>query len=278
MEIINVFNTGETPEVLKEKYNPEGSLKRRIQLRLLDMLVYFDNVCKEIGVDYRLDSGLVLGAVRHGGFVPWDDDLDVAIDNYSEYKRLCNYLKGHPHPQYVLQDDTTDNGHIKYWSTLRDLKSEYIHLEEGEDTLDRMLQYRGLQIDICPFDPGIFRSLYLRYAELNRHEKWALLEHKYHKKNMIHFVRKCLCNPILRCYSRILGNNQLYMYSYGIPFKYRYIPKDVLLPHCPILFEGMEFPAPAKPEKYCEIFFGDYMNLPPEEERNSHKVTYRIWD
>ena len=75
-----IFNTGETPEDLKQEYNPEGSLKRRIQTRLLDMLIYFDKVCKEIGVDYRLDSGLVLGAIRHEGFIPWDDDIDVAID------------------------------------------------------------------------------------------------------------------------------------------------------------------------------------------------------
>ena len=275
---IKQFNTGETVEDLKEIYNPEGSIKRRIQLRLLDMLVYLDKVCKEIKVDYRLDSGLVLGAVRHGGFIPWDDDMDVAIDSYADYKRLCNYLKAHPHSQYVLQDDTTDNGHFKYWSTLRDLKSEYIHMEEGEDILDKMLKFRGLQIDICPFDRGVFQSLYLNYAKLNRKEKWALLEHKYIKLKVIHSVRKCICNPILRLVSCLWGNRQLYMYSYGIPFKYRHIPKDVLLPHRPILFEGIEFPGPAKPEKYCEIFYGNYMDLPPVDERDHHMVTYKIWD
>lgn len=273
-----IFNTGETPDDLKKEYNPEGSLKRRIQTRLLDMLIYFDKVCKEIGVDYRLDSGLVLGAIRHEGFIPWDDDIDVAIDNHSDYKRLCNYLRKHPHSQYVLQDETTDKYHIKYWSTLRDLKSEYIHLDEGEDRIDRMLKYRGLQIDIFPCDKGIIRPLYLNYAKLNRKETWALFENKYYKMNAIHSIRKYICNPILRCISRLWGDSQYIMYSYGLPFKYRYIPKDVLLPHRPILFEGMEFPGPAQPERYCEIIYGDYMNLPPAEVRNNHNVTYRIWD
>ena len=240
-----VFNTGETSSDLKKEYNPDGGIKRRIQLRLLDMLIYFDKVCKEIGVDYRLDSGLVLGAIRHGGFVPWDDDVDVAIDNHNDYKRLCKYLKKHPHPQYVLQDDTTDKCHIKYWSTLRDLKSEYIHLEETEDKLDRMLNYRGLQIDIFPCDKRIIKPLYIKYAELNRKESWALSEKKYLKMKTIHYVRKNICNPILRFVSLLGGNSQYIMYSYGLPFKYRYIPKDVLLPHRPILFEGIEFPAPA---------------------------------
>ena len=55
--IIMVFNTGETSEELKAKYNPEGSLLRRVQLRMLDMLLYFDTVCKEQHISYRLDGG-----------------------------------------------------------------------------------------------------------------------------------------------------------------------------------------------------------------------------
>lgn len=277
MEDNRIFNTGETAEELKEKYNPEGSLRRKVQLRLLDMLVYFDKICKEINVDYRLDSGNILGAVRHGGFIPWDDDLDVAIEDYGDYKRLCKYLKTHPHPQFILQDDTTDQGHIKYWNTLRDLKSEYIHLDEGEDLLDKMLKYRGLQIDIFPFEAGVIPSLYFRYAELNRREKWAMIEHKFAKVRLIRFVRKKICTPLLRFASSLLGNDQFYMHSYGAPFKAR-ISKEILLPHRPIMFEGLEFSGPADPQKYCEVVYGNYMDLPPVDKRDHHFVTYKIWD
>lgn len=277
MEPPKIFNTGETAEELKQNYNPEGSIKRRVQLRLLDMLIYFDKVCKEINVDYRLDSGNILGAVRHGGFIPWDDDLDVAIENYGEYKRLCNFLKTHPHPQFVLQDDTTDQGHIKYWNTLRDLKSEYIHLDEGDDILDKMLKYRGLQIDIFPFEAGVIPSLYFRYANLNRKEKWALLEHKHYKVKIIRLFRKKIINPLLHIASLLFGDKRFYMYSYGAAFKAR-IPKEVLLPHRPIMFEGLEFSGPADPHKYCEVVYGNYMDLPPVDKRDHHLVTYKIWD
>lgn len=271
------YNTGETSQELKEKYNPEGSLKRQVQLRLLDMLIYFDKVCKENNIDYRLDSGNVLGAVRHGGFIPWDDDLDVAIEDFSDYKRLCKFLKSHPHPQYVLQDDKTDRAHIKYWNTLRDLKSEYIHLEDGEDQLDKMLKYRGLQIDIFPFEAGVIPSLYFRYANLNRKEKWALLQRKLCKARLIHSFRRYICNTILHIISKLFGDKQMYMYSYGAAFKIR-IPKSILLPHKPILFEGRTFPGPADPYKYCETVYGNYMDLPPLDKRNHHNVTYKIWD
>ena len=74
-----IYNTGETSEELKEKYNPDGSDTRRAQLRMLEMLHFIDDICKKNNIEYYINSGTLLGAVRHGGFIPWDDDLDICI-------------------------------------------------------------------------------------------------------------------------------------------------------------------------------------------------------
>ena len=66
-------------EQLREQYNPDGSQLRTIQLCLLDILIEFDRVCRKNGISYWIDSGTLIGAARHGGFIPWDDDLDVCI-------------------------------------------------------------------------------------------------------------------------------------------------------------------------------------------------------
>ncbi len=270
------YNTGETSQELKEMYNPEGSLKRRVQLRLLDMLLYLDKVCKDNDIDYRIDGGTVLGALRHGGFIPWDDDIDVVIEDANDYNRLCRYLLNHPHPQYVLQNDKTDKGCIKYWSTLRDLKSEYVHLDLHEQAIDSKMKYKGLQIDIFPYEAGVIPSLYFRYAKLGRRERYYIVN-CYWKARTIHLIRKYVGNPILHLISRLFGNKNMFMHSYGEGFPCRF-HRDVLLPHKPISFEGYVFPGPADPDRFCKILYNDYMNLPPLDKRVSHLVTYNFVD
>ena len=147
------YNTGESSEELRQKYNPDGSVLRKVQNRLLEMMLYLDEVCKAIDVPYRLDGGNVLGAVRHQGFIPWDDDVDIVVED-QYYDKLCSYLASHPHPQFVFQSPETDKGYFRFWNTIRDTKSEYVH-KKG-NALNDAFEYRGLQVDI-------FRYVQVRY-------------------------------------------------------------------------------------------------------------------
>ena len=75
---------------LRERYNPNGSTLRRQQLRMFEMLQYIDTVCKNHGIRYWLCSGTLLGAVRHGGFIPWDDDVDIEMlrEDYRKFVKV----------------------------------------------------------------------------------------------------------------------------------------------------------------------------------------------
>lgn len=76
---------------LRQRFNPEGSKLRQMQLRMLDILTEVDSICKKHGISYWLSSGTLIGALRHDGFIPWDDDLDIEMMR-DDYLRLMKVL------------------------------------------------------------------------------------------------------------------------------------------------------------------------------------------
>lgn len=134
---------------MRAKYNPEGSDLRRAQLRMLDMLLYLDKVCKENEITYWLAAGTCLGAVRHGGFIPWDDDIDIFMME-NEYKKLIDLILSNPHPQFKIQIKKTDSNYFLSWAKLRDTHSKNIGLKSKS-----LAKYCGLTIDIFPLSDCI---------------------------------------------------------------------------------------------------------------------------
>ena len=268
-----IYNTGETTEELKEKYNPEGSTLRKAQLRMLEMLLFLDKVLKELEIPYRLDGGNVLGAIRHGGFIPWDDDIDIIVYP-GGLEKLRLYFETHVDLPYVLQNNKTDKGYYAHgWDVLRDLKSEYIVDTEEH----RARHFKGLQIDIFTYEEvhnftlhrigGIIYNLWFnRFLGKSPH----MCQLGYDLLDRVVF-------PFFRFLDTFIGKKKYYMHAYGPYFKWRF-PEDVMLPHKDIVFEGHVFPGPAKPEEFLTILYGDYMKLPPEDKRNHHKAEYKIWE
>lgn len=273
------YNTGETAADLRREYNPEGSVLRRAQLRMTDMLLYLQGVAKEIGVPCRIDGGNVLGALRHGGFIPWDDDVDVVVPRWG-YRRLCRYLEEHPHPQYVIQDNHTDPGHYKQWACLRDLKSEHVS-EEGQIEKERrshMAQrYRGLHIDIFPYEGYMMPWLQRLAGKLACVVNFSLAGRHPHLAQLGYNILEWIVFPVFRLTGRLFGRKDSYMHSYGAWF-YERFPASVLFPHKDILFEGHVVEGPADPVRLCETIYGDYMSLPPKDKRNRHHVSIEFYE
>lgn len=271
-----IYNTGETSEGLRERYNAPGSKLYKAQRRMLDMLLYIDGVCKELKIQYRLDGGTCLGAVRHKGFIPWDDDLDIVLPR-KDWKKIVSYLITHPHNQYKIQCHDTDPGYMGAWAVLRDTKSEYII----DSKIHNARKYRGLQVDLFPYDFGNIILL----QNISQHLSFFLIRkpiEKGHLKTAVFFYMflNNFLFPFFRLFN-IFGDHNYSSHSYGTVWTNRdkhYMRIDEVIPYKLIEFEGYFFPGPAKPERILERIYGNYMDLPSEGNRDKHKADYKIWD
>jgi len=125
--------------------------RKRLWGVLLDLLLEFDRVCKVHDIKYVLDSGTLLGAVRHHGMIPWDDDIDVVMFR-SEYEKLCSIAeKEFSHP-YFFQTNQTDPGSARGHAQLRNSSTTGILKFEMKDGTPLFDFNQGLFIDIFPMD------------------------------------------------------------------------------------------------------------------------------
>ena len=114
----------------------------------LDLLNEFDRVCKKHGIHYVASGGTMLGAVRHHGFIPWDDDVDLMMMR-DEYDRFCKIAPSEFKHPYFFQTEETDNGYMRYFARLRNSETTGIQQYEASS---HFKYNQGIFIDIFPLD------------------------------------------------------------------------------------------------------------------------------
>lgn len=259
---------------LRERYNPEGSELRKLQLRMLDMLVYFDRFCREHDIKYWLSSGTMLGAVRHKGFIPWDDDMDIEMLP-EDYKKLASLRKSFDNDRFVLQDHVSDEEYISPSPKIRDLHSEIKEIHNR----DLGYKYKGVFIDIFIREPSTFVNT--RLSHIWMYGTYAITSHKHGlirrlTKDFSYGFMHGVLFPVLRFSNRKLADKNGLRCSLGAGF-YSCVDADKIFPLKEYEFEGHTFWGPGDYDHYLKTLFGDYMQLPPMDKIRIHTTNYRIW-
>ena len=265
-----ISNTGESQEDLRKIYNPDGSQLRKAQLRMLEMLKFLDKICTENNITYWLDSGTLLGAARHGGFIPWDDDTDICmpLKDAERFKKLM--LTQHLSDDFVLQCRETDDGYYGAWYVLRDTKSEYMQ----NSKLHQKRKYRGLQIDIFMVEEKSFYPFFWFAEKVQRNlidkhlykndywsqTKWGLV--------LVYHIQQLL----ILLFRLISPKRDFIRMPYGVLWKKRNI-KDIF-PLRKIMFEGHEFNAPSNTENYLTSIYGEWEKLPDKIQTHNVEVVF----
>lgn len=238
------------------------------------MLCRLTKILDEHNIRYWIAYGTVLGAVRHRGFIPWDDDVDIYIDG-KELKKIQN-LFYQKEIDYLRFDDYTTRNYPFTFPKIVDTRTELI--EERFDNVDYL---SGVYIDVFPLYTVSSCSLLRKIGYLQRYLLYVLIESQYGKprgkagiieNTLVKILKKFKCQTKIQ---KILYKR----YSKGISYDKKYVSEPLqfndrslhLSSHFvasdKLLFETKCFDAPINPQKYLTDEYGDYMQLPPPELR-----------
>ena len=248
--------------------------RKKIWGILLDLLMQLDSVCKKHGLTYYLTDGTLLGAIRHKGFIPWDDDIDVSLPR-EDYERLQTLGDEFRNP-YFLQTPYSDSGY--YYS--------FIKLRNSNTTgLSKAFRYQGfnggLFLDIFPIDVVSIeegKNVYERIRELclGNSAYMKLSNPNYSKIDLDELREKASKDPLQACeeinrlstqYNGSQGNWVSHWVSTMDRFEKKLWRREDFETVVYWSFEGKMFPVPTGYDRYLKTYFGDYSKLPPIEER-----------
>ena len=257
----------------------DKSKLKRLQKIQVEMLKDVDRVCRENDIQYYLTWGSALGAVRHGGFIPWDDDIDISMTwgNYKKFEKIAREKLG---SKYFYQSKESDEHCFTTWNKVR-----VNNTTSMEKHLKHIKCHYGICMDVFPIvgvpnskvEELMQRFLILLYRAL-RYERYLT-----NRKPEGNLLFKVIYGVFPRRFKEFLSEkclNQITKYNpeecnEWVEFlsgKYSYMKcdKNIFGNGHEIMFEDIKCKIPEKYEEYLTKYYGDYMKLPDEADRVGH--------
>lgn len=256
---------------------------RKIQM---DILSFVDEFCRKNGIMYSIAGGTLLGAIRHGGYIPWDDDIDIMLRR-EDYERLITCFLKEDTGHYVIYKVDLAKGYYQPYIKVADKRTV---LQEPGKRGDFGVNIDVFPIDHLPDNPNVRRNIYKRASSII--DMLAIKEMEWRKgrdlsKNLLLMFGKFFLAPVSRKYLAIkldkiakgAGDESCKLrgdivWGYG---EKEIMDAIIFNEYTDLPFEDRRYMAIAKYDEYLTHLYGDYMQLPPVEKRVSHHDFTAWW-
>lgn len=259
---------------MEQMRKAEANDLKKIQLEILSVVAAF---CEQNNIRYWIDCGTLLGAVRHKGYIPWDDDIDVGMlrEDYDKFSRLFSCTNN----KYQFKCIELDSGfHLPHGKVL---DTSTLLYEPDEKGFKFAINIDIFVYDNAPDDDLIVKEMYDRRDFLRKHFNLQTahtkpsgnvfrkvlvycyrLLHRFFSKD--YFIKKMVAN------SKRFANQNTRRVGNFTSFSRMICDKRVFDSFIDVDFEGQKYKAPVGYDEWLRAFYGDYMKLPPIEKRVSH--------
>lgn len=259
---------------------------RNLQIMQVSIVEDIDKICEEYGLRYYMIGGTLLGAVRHKGFIPWDDDIDLVMYR-QDYDKLIKILQDRYSEKYFVQTFNSDRHYTRYIAKVRLNGTRLV-----ESYLEGAKSHSGIYVDIFPLDNTrkcdgvgleirgkVVRCLFA-YKTIKHNAMVKKSGLKFYLGKFLRFftyvVPESLVNKLFDFVCEMDNSKDCnFTTNFASHFKWKkqMFPNEVFGDGCRLEFEGHMFNAPDKYIEILERLYGkNYMELPPEEKRESHNI------
>lgn len=268
------------------EYEIDSKILRKVQLTQLDILIEFDRLCRKNNISYQLFAGTLLGAIRHEGFIPWDDDIDVAMtrNDYEKFLKICNEELN---SNYFLQNYSTDPKFFRQFSRIRKNNTRYVQKHYKDIDI-----HHGIFMDVFPLDDvmpnkiteEIRYKILLFFSVANRIRNVGVFPNANILKQIVGkliqltniIVDKStfenIERSIMKRYEQNHSNHMTLLTDALEQKSYKrfLIGKEDFYDVIYWNFEGYKFPIPKEYDYVLTNIYGDYMTPPPQEQQKPH--------
>lgn len=263
----------------------EKELLRKVQLELLSILSVVDGICKRNNIQYFLDSGTLIGAIRHHGFIPWDDDLDIGMlrSDYEKFNMIAQKELG---SSYFWQTWNTEERFALPYGKVRKRNTLYLEAKGS------VLKENGFFIDVLPYDfaPNDEKKrIFLKNNQIKiqrqmimkaGYSPWIVSGKTDLKRRIGYLPYQFLSSftnkeSLIKRYLNLTYNVDDKDYVYEQTGR-KYYPFEWMKNVTTVSFEGITFPVIEHYHDWLTVAYGDYMTPPPESERENRHQIYKI--